>query len=69
VLGPDLIALMVQMGVVANIQASFVPTDMEWASARLAPGVLPVSLLYSALLCSVPHYSTLFFSFLFYSNI
>ena len=42
VLGRDLIDLMREMGVIANIQPSFVPTDMEWASARLTSDVLEV---------------------------
>ncbi|CAM9101259.1 unnamed protein product, partial [Ectocarpus fasciculatus] len=43
VLGRDLIDLMREMGVIANIQPSFVPTDMEWASARLTSDVLEFS--------------------------
>lgn len=37
VLGPDLIDRMRDMGVVANIQPSFVPTDMRWVQDRLSP--------------------------------
>ena len=58
VLGADLIEMMVGMGVIANIQPSFVPTDMEWASSRLTSEVLQVCLhhsVYSAkLICAPP---------------
>ena len=36
VLGADLIVKMARLGVVANVQPSFVPTDMRWVNARLA---------------------------------
>jgi hypothetical protein len=36
VLGLDLVAKMKQMGVVANVQPSFVPTDMRWVEDRLS---------------------------------
>lgn len=37
VLGKDLIDRMHSGGVVANIQPSFVPTDMKWVQQRLTP--------------------------------
>ena len=37
VLGEDLIRRMVAGGVIANIQPSFVPTDMRWVQERLTP--------------------------------
>ena len=36
VLGEDLVEIMARNGVVANVQPSFVPTDMRWVSARLS---------------------------------
>mmetsp|Transcript_7346 Transcript_7346/g.12205 ORF Transcript_7346/g.12205 Transcript_7346/m.12205 type:complete len:795 (-) Transcript_7346:73-2457(-) len=36
VLGPDLIAKMHQLNVIANIQPSFVPTDMKWVRERIS---------------------------------
>jgi predicted amidohydrolase YtcJ len=36
VLGLDLVTKMKQMGVVANVQPSFVPTDMRWVQDRLS---------------------------------
>ena len=35
VLGPDLVARLARQGVVANVQPSFVPTDMRWVEARV----------------------------------
>lgn len=35
VLGKDLIDLIKQLGVICNVQPSFVPTDMQWVQARL----------------------------------
>jgi predicted amidohydrolase YtcJ len=35
VLGPDLIPRMANSGVIANVQPSFVPTDMRWVEDRL----------------------------------
>lgn len=43
VLGADLVKLMADMGIIANIQPSFVPTDMEWALNRLPPDTLEVT--------------------------
>ena len=36
VLGDDLIDRMVSGGVIANVQPSFVPTDMKWVQQRLS---------------------------------
>ena len=36
VLGDDLIVKMKRLGVIANVQPSFVPTDMRWIMARLS---------------------------------
>ncbi|KAF0696915.1 Aste57867_12361 [Aphanomyces stellatus] len=43
ILGPDLIAKMAALGVVANIQPSFVVTDATFASKRLPQALLPYS--------------------------
>ena len=37
VLGDDLIHRMSLGGVIANVQPSFVPTDMRWVQKRLTP--------------------------------
>jgi len=50
VLGADLILRMAKLGCVANIQASFVPTDMEWARLRLASSHLQYSYAWKTLL-------------------
>jgi predicted amidohydrolase YtcJ len=36
VLGPDLIDRMEQSGIIANVQPSFVPTDMRWVAERIS---------------------------------
>lgn len=38
VLGADLLLLIKKMGVICNVQPSFVPTDMKWVQERLATG-------------------------------
>ncbi|ETV94660.1 hypothetical protein, variant 1 [Aphanomyces invadans] len=43
ILGPDLLETMAALGVVANIQPSFVVTDATFASKRLPPSLLPYS--------------------------
>lgn len=40
VLGADLIEIMARNGVIANVQPSFVPTDMAWVQRRLSPSHL-----------------------------
>lgn len=40
VLSSELINRMAKEGVVANVQPSFVPTDMRWVQDRLAPAQL-----------------------------
>lgn len=50
VLGPDLIERMAQLGVVANIQPPFVPTDMKWVRARLGAQQLQYSYAWKTLL-------------------
>lgn len=42
-LGSDLIGRMARMGVVANIQPSFVGTDAKWVRQRLDPDVQQTS--------------------------
>jgi len=37
VLGADLVEQMAALGVVADVQPSFVPTDMRWVSERISP--------------------------------
>eukprot|EP00039_Didymoeca_costata_P016138 m.285503 g.285503 ORF g.285503 m.285503 type:complete len:641 (+) comp16341_c0_seq15:274-2196(+) len=39
VLGPDLIKKMATMGVIANVQPSFVRTDAEWVKRRIQPNI------------------------------
>jgi len=50
VLGADLIDRMAKLGCVANIQASFVPTYMEWARARLSTSHLLFAYVWKKLL-------------------
>jgi len=50
VLGDDLIARMAALGVVANVQPSFVPTDAHWVSARLAAPLRRTSYAWRSLL-------------------
>ena len=57
VLGPDLIERMRDMGIIANIQPAFVPTDMQWASQRLLPAQLGYSYAWKTLLDQGIHVS------------
>ena len=50
VLGADLVLKMARLGVVANIQPSFVPTDMRWVSLRLGQAHLKYSYAWRTLL-------------------
>ena len=52
VLGDDLIARMATLGVVANIQPSFVPTDARFVSQRLAASVHRTSYAWRSLLAA-----------------
>ena len=52
VLGDDLIARMAALGVVANIQPSFVPTDARFVSQRLAASVHRTSYAWRSLLAA-----------------
>ena len=50
VMGVDLIARMARMGVVANIQPSFVGTDSKWVQQRILPEVQATSYCWKTLL-------------------
>ncbi|XP_037047706.1 putative amidohydrolase YtcJ [Bradysia coprophila] len=52
VLGPDLIESMKQLGIIADIQPSFVVTDTSFARKRLDEGVLPYSYCWKRLMNS-----------------
>jgi len=50
VLSPDIITHMALLGVVANVQPSFVPTDMRWLAQRLQPHQLESAYAWKTLL-------------------
>lgn len=50
ILGKDLIDRMRDLGAIANVQPSFVPTDMRWARNRLDPRHIPYSYAWKTLI-------------------
>lgn len=55
VLGEDLIALMKELDVIANVQPSFVPTDMRWVMERMQPDQIAYSYAWKTLLSTGIH--------------
>ncbi len=50
VLGPDLVKDMAELGIIANVQPSFVPTDCKFIRERLDPNKIPYSYCWKTLI-------------------
>lgn len=55
VLGADLLRQIKDMGVICNVQPSFVPTDMKWVQERLAAGSQDYAYIWKTLMRSSIH--------------